>query len=36
VELNGITILRFDGDRVIERWSQADMLGLMGQIGALG
>jgi predicted ester cyclase len=36
VELNGITILRFEGDRVIERWSQADMLGLMTQIGAVG
>ena len=34
-QLNGITILRFSGDRVIERWSQADMLGLMMQIGAV-
>jgi steroid delta-isomerase-like uncharacterized protein len=31
----GITILRFAGDRVIERWSQADMLGLLVQIGAV-
>ena len=36
IALPGITILRFEGDRVVERWSQADMLGLMGQIGALG
>ena len=33
--LNGITIMRFSGERVIERWSQADMLGLMIQIGAI-
>jgi predicted ester cyclase len=35
-ELAGITILAFEGDRVVERWSQADMLGLLTQIGALG
>lgn len=33
--LPGITILRFSGGRVIERWSNADMLGLMMQIGAI-
>jgi hypothetical protein len=33
--LNGITILRFAGGRCVERWSQADMLGLMVQIGAI-
>ena len=32
---DGITILHFDGDRVVERWSQADMLGLLVQIGAM-
>jgi steroid delta-isomerase-like uncharacterized protein len=35
VELAGITILAFRDGRVVERWTQADMLGLMGQIGAL-
>jgi steroid delta-isomerase-like uncharacterized protein len=35
VELSGITILAFDGDRVVERWSQADMLGLLTQVGAI-
>ena len=35
--LNGITILRFEpGDRtVVERFSSADMLGLLVQMGAL-
>ena len=35
IALPGITILRFQGDSVIERWSSADMLGLLGQLGAL-
>jgi predicted ester cyclase len=35
IALPGITILRFDGDRVVERWSQADMLGLLVQLGAV-
>ncbi len=30
----GITILRFSGDRCVERWSQADFLSLMQQLGA--
>lgn len=30
--VEGITILRFAGDKCVERWSQTDMLGLMGQI----
>ena len=33
--LDGITIMRFAGDRVVERWSTADFLGLLTQIGAL-
>ena len=33
--IGGITILRFAGDRVIERWSNADMLGLLIQLGAI-
>lgn len=35
ITLPGITILRFRGERVVERWASADMLGLLGQIGAL-
>jgi predicted ester cyclase len=35
VTLPGITILHFRGDRVIERFSQADMLGLLVQVGAV-
>jgi hypothetical protein len=34
ITLPGITILHFRGDRVIERFSQADMLGLLVQMGA--
>jgi predicted ester cyclase len=35
IVLPGITILHFDGPRVIERHSQADMLGLLVQLGAI-
>jgi len=35
IALPGITILRFAGGRVVERWSQADMLGLLVQLGAV-
>jgi len=35
IVLDGITILRFAGDRCVERWSCADMLGLMVQLGAV-
>jgi predicted ester cyclase len=35
IALPAITILHFDGDRVVERFSQADMLGLMVQMGAI-
>ncbi len=35
ITLPGITILRFADGKCIERWSQADFLGLLGQIGAL-
>jgi len=34
IALPGITILRFEGDRVVERFSQADVLSLMVQMGA--
>jgi len=33
--LEGMTLLRFRGDRVVERWSSADFLGLMVQLGAV-
>lgn len=33
--LPGITILRFSGEHCVERWSQADFLGLLQQLGAL-
>jgi len=33
--LEGITIMRFRGDRVVERWTTADFLGLMVQLGAV-
>lgn len=35
VSLPGITILRFAGGRCVERWSQADFLGLLQQLGAV-
>lgn len=35
ITLPGITILHFRGDRVTERFSQADMLGLLVQLGAV-
>ena len=33
--LAGMTMMRFEGDTVVERWSSADFLGLMMQIGAI-
>lgn len=35
IALPGITILHFLGNQVIERFSQADMLGLLVQVGAV-
>ena len=35
ITLPGITILHFRDGRVIERFSQADMLGLLVQVGAV-
>lgn len=35
VTICGITILRFEGDKVVERWSEADFLGLMQQLGVI-
>jgi predicted ester cyclase len=34
IALPGITIMHFRDGRVVERWSSADMLGLLAQIGA--
>ena len=35
VELSGITISRFEGDKIAEDWTNSDTLGLMQQIGAV-
>ena len=35
ISLAGITILRFEQGQCVERWSQADFLGLLTQLGAL-
>jgi predicted ester cyclase len=34
VQIVGMTILRFEGDRCVERWNVADMLSLMQQLAA--
>jgi steroid delta-isomerase-like uncharacterized protein len=34
-EIPGITVLRFGDTRCVERWSVADFLGLLVQVGAL-
>lgn len=34
IVMPGITMLRFAGGRCVERWSQADALGLLVQLGA--
>lgn len=36
VVVPGITILRFDGDKCVERWSVVDGVALLAQLGALG
>jgi predicted ester cyclase len=35
VALRGITIIRVAGNQCVERWSEADFLGLLQQLGAL-
>lgn len=35
VEMNGMTILRFEDGKCVERWQNADMMGLMRQLGAI-
>jgi hypothetical protein len=31
----GITIMRFRGNQLVERWTSADYLGLLVQLGAV-
>lgn len=35
ISIPGITIMRFVGSRCVERWSQADFLGMLRQLGVL-
>ena len=35
IEVTGLTILRFEGDLVAERWAEANFLSLLQQLGAL-
>ena len=35
IELTGIDVLRISEGKIVEGWGQADMLGLMQQIGAI-
>lgn len=35
IDIGGITFLRYGDGRVVERWSQTDFMGLMGQIGVM-
>lgn len=35
IALPGITILRFAGDKCVERWNQADFVGLLHQLGVM-
>lgn len=35
VQSSGITIFRLAGGKIVEEWSESDMLGLLGQLGAV-
>jgi steroid delta-isomerase-like uncharacterized protein len=35
VKLGVVDILHFEGDKVVERWGQADMMGMMIQLGVV-
>ncbi|MFD1232315.1 hypothetical protein ACFQ34_03375 [Pseudonocardia benzenivorans] len=35
MDVEGLTVLRFVGDRCVERWNRLDDLTLLSQIGAL-
>ena len=36
IELRGITIHRFEGDKIVEEWERYDNLGMMQQLGVVG
>lgn len=35
IDAEGITIVRFSGDRVVERWNRLDDIAFLTQIGAM-
>ena len=35
VRMTGITIHRFEGDRIAEEWEEFDALGMLRQLGAV-
>lgn len=35
VTTSGITIFRFAGGRIVEEWSESDMVGMLQQVGAM-
>jgi steroid delta-isomerase-like uncharacterized protein len=35
VETSGITIFRIDAGKIVEEWSESDMLGMLQQLGAI-
>jgi steroid delta-isomerase-like uncharacterized protein len=35
IESSGITIFRIESGRIVEEWSESDMLGLLQQVGAI-
>jgi steroid delta-isomerase-like uncharacterized protein len=35
VEITGITIYRFAGGKIVEAWSNSDLMGMMRQLGAI-
>lgn len=35
IEVEGIVIVRFEDGKIVEEWAQADMMGLMEQLGAV-
>ncbi len=35
IEVAGVTILRFEAGKCVERWSQTDLYGMLKQIGAI-
>jgi len=34
IDVEGVTILRFQNGKCVERWSQTDVMGIMRQISA--